>query len=100
MTREESQELRTKAKNACMTEARLIRMLVAGYQPPAAPDDRFYQAMDLVKNMGDEVRRAADQCCDSETAEKLLEESKKWHVFQAEMEKHYLLPKRSDGPWQ
>ena len=45
MTKAEAQDLQKKAKKACMTEARLIRMLLEGYNPPAAPDDRFYDAM-------------------------------------------------------
>lgn len=42
MTKAEAQDLQKKAKKECMTEARLIRMLLEGYNPPAAPDDRFY----------------------------------------------------------
>lgn len=45
MNKAEAQDLQKKAKKACMTEARLIRMLLEGYNPPVALDDRFYDAM-------------------------------------------------------
>ena len=46
MTEAEAKDFARKAEGACMSEARLIRMLVAGFVPPAAPDDRFYEAME------------------------------------------------------
>ena len=46
MTKTEAQDLQKKAKKACMTEARLMRMLLEGYNPPEAPDERFYSAME------------------------------------------------------
>lgn len=54
MNKAEAQDLQKKAKKACMTEARLIRMLLEGYNPPVAPDDRFYDAMD-------EMRKASER---------------------------------------
>ena len=33
MTKAEAQDLQKKAKKACMTEARLMRMLLEGYNP-------------------------------------------------------------------
>lgn len=40
----EAQDLKKKAKKACLTEAALIRLLLRGYEPREKPDERFYDA--------------------------------------------------------
>jgi hypothetical protein len=100
MTRDEAQDLKKKAKAACMTEARLMRMLLAGYAPPAAPDDRFYKAMDEINEFGDSIDRLAGSVNDPKTAAMLIKEAEKWHRLQAKIEKHYLSPERMDIKWQ
>ena len=100
MTRDEAQDLKKKAKAACMTEARLMRMLLAGYMPPAAPDERFFDAMDQLREMGEKVDRLANARDDAEKAAMIKSESERWHRFQADIEKKFLLPERNDIKWQ
>ena len=45
VNREEADELKRKANSAGMSQARLIRMLLDGYNPPPAPDEKFFEAM-------------------------------------------------------
>ena len=41
LTLEEKEDLHEKASAACMDHNRFIRMLISGYEPRPAPDDRF-----------------------------------------------------------
>ncbi len=100
MTRDEAQSLKKKAKAACMTEARLIRLLLEGYTPKPVPDDRFYESMDQLKVMGDRLEHISDGCRSPEDSAFIAEEAKKWHAIQLDMEKKYLLPERRDEKWQ
>ena len=44
----EAQDLKKKAKKACLTEAALIRLLLRGYEPREKPDERFSSALILL----------------------------------------------------
>ena len=100
MTRDEAQSLKKKAKAACMTEARLMRMLLEGYEPPAAPDDRFYEAMEEIGKLGDDIEAISFRCIDPDMAWMLEGEVKKWHKLQADIEHRYLRPEKAGIKWQ
>ena len=99
MNKKEAEDLKKKAKNACMTESRYIRMLIASFIPREAPDDRFFADMDKLRELGDELSRKAGT--HSEEATSILEdEAKSLHLLQAKIEREYLRPDKVDKRWQ
>lgn len=96
LTLEEKDDLQSKAQGACMDCARFIRMLISGYAPRPAPDDRFYEAMEILKEFGDKLEHLQTGVNDEELRARLEHESEKWHIFQHAIEQRYLLPERSD----
>lgn len=100
LTNEEKVDLEQKAADACLDESSFIRMLVKGYAPRPAPDERFFKTMELIKTMGDILELMETRVEDPQVQKLLLEESKKWYAFQHAIEKQYLLPERMEKPWQ
>ena len=95
----EADELRSKAQAACLTEAEFIRKLIKGYVPPQVPDDRFFQAMDIVDKMADAVNAVAVKMNSSADMIALMTEARKWSRLRNLIEKEFLRPKevRPDG---
>ena len=100
MTKAEAQDLQKKAKKACMTEARLIRMLLEGYNPPAAPDDRFYEAMDEMRKASERLEHLSHITEGNEKSKQYHDAASECLRLQNEIEKKYLLPQRSDFRWR
>lgn len=100
MTKNEAQDLQKKAKKACMTEARLMRMLLEGYNPPEAPDERFYSAMEELRTASDRLAMVSREIDDEEKKARLITAAHELLKLQNELEKKYLLPKESDFRWQ
>lgn len=99
MNREEAQDLKKKAKGACMPEARLIRLLIAGYAPPPAPDEQFYDAMDLMRKLYERIGQIAGSADDQLTKKLLESEVENWKKFRLAIEKRYLMPERNEKKW-
>ena len=97
LTLEEKEDLHEKASAACMDYNRFIRMLISGYEPRPAPDDRFYEVMDLVRRMGDRLDQLQTVVKDEGSVRFLEQESEKWHLFQQAVEQRYLIPDRRKG---
>ena len=96
MSKEEAEQLKESAAAACMSEANFIRMLISGYAPRPAPDDRFFEAMELMKEMGDKIEQLGVGVSDADLVAWIEHEAEKWHIFQHAMEQRYLLPERSE----
>ena len=94
MTRAEAQDLQKKAKKACLSEAGLIRLLLKGYEPREKPDADFYEAMKELSAIGNNINQLAVN------APQLKKEAERWHKFQADMERTYLRPDKSELKWQ
>jgi hypothetical protein len=94
LTLEEKEDLHEKASAACMDHNRFIRMLISGYEPRPAPDDRFYEVMDLVRVMGDRLEQLQNVVKDEGSVRFLEQEAEKWHLFQQTIEQRYLIPDR------
>ncbi len=94
LTLEEKEDLHEKASAACMDHNRFIRMLISGYEPRPAPDDRFYEVMDLVRGMGDRLEQLQNVVKDEGSVRFLEQEAEKWHLFQQTIEQRYLIPDR------
>lgn len=102
MTKAEAQDLRKKAKKACLSEAALIRLLVKGYEPREKPDDRFYDVMKELSAIGNNLNQltAKANTLGFVDAPLLKKEAEKWNKFQCDIERHFLRPKKSDLKWQ
>ena len=96
LNRQEKEELQRKSEAACMECTRFIRMLIAGYEPRPLPDDRFYEAMDLLRDMESKLDDIEEHMTDPNLASMLNTESKKWHLFRQAIEQRYLVPARRD----
>lgn len=100
--RQEAQDLQKKAKKACLTEAALIRLLIRGYEPREKPDERFYDAMRELSAIGNNINQLAAKAntLGFVDAPQLKKEAERWHKFQADVERTFLRPDKSDMKWQ
>lgn len=101
-SRDEAQDLQKKAKKTCLTEAALVRLLVRGYEPKERPDERFYDVMRQLSSIGNNINQLAAKAntLGFVDAPQLKKEAERWHKFQADVERTFLRPDRSDMKWQ
>ena len=102
MNKAEAQDLQKKAKKTCLTEAALVRLLVRGYEPKERPDERFYDVMRQLSSIGNNINQLAAQANSLSfvDAQKLQKEAERWHKFQADVERQFLRPEKSEMKWQ
>ena len=102
MTREEDLDLKKKAKRTCMTEAALIRLLIRGYEPKERPDDRFFQAMEQVTIVSNQIADLAKamRTKDTDASEMLVQEAWEWKKFRAQIEAEFLRPEKKVRKWR
>lgn len=101
-SRDEAQDLQKKAKKACLSEAGLIRLLLRGYEPREKPDERFYDVMRELSSIGNNINQLAVKAntLGFVDAPQLKKEAERWHKFQANIERTYLRPDKSEMKWQ
>ena len=101
-SRDEAQDLQKKAKKACLSEAGLIRLLLRGYEPREKPDERFYDVMRELSSIGNNINQLAVKAnaLGFVDAPQLKKEAERWHKFQADIERTYLRPEKSEMKWQ
>lgn len=101
-SRDEAQDLQKKAKKACLSEAGLIRLLLRGYEPREKPDERFYDVMRELSSIGNNINQLAVKAntLGFVDAPQLKKEAECWHKFQADIERTYLRPDKSEMKWQ
>ena len=101
-SRDEAQDLQKKAKKACLSEAGLIRLLLRGYEPREKPDERFYDVMRELSSIGNNINQLAVKAnaLGFVDAPQLKKEAERWHMFQADIERTYLRPVKSEMKWQ
>lgn len=101
-SRDEAQDLQKKAKKACLSEAGLIRLLLRGYEPRKKPDERFYDVMRELSSIGNNINQLAVKAnaLGFVDAPQLKKEAERWHKFQADIERTYLRPDKSEMKWQ
>lgn len=102
LNRTEAQDLQKKAKKACLSEGALIRLLLKGYAPKEQPDERFYDVMRELSAIGNNINQLAVKAnsLGFVDAVQLSKEAERWHKFQADIEREFLRPKKSDLKWQ
>lgn len=101
-SRDEAQDLQKKAKKACLSEAGLIRLLLRGYEPREKPDERFYDVVRELSSIGNNINQLAVKAntLGFVDAPQLKKEAERWHKFQADIERTYLRPDKSEMKWQ
>lgn len=101
-SRDEAQDLQKKAKKACLSEAGLIRLLLRGYEPREKPDERFYDVMRELSSIGNNINQLAVKANALGFVDEpqLKKEAERWHRFQADIERTYLRPDKSEMKWQ
>lgn len=101
-SRDEAQDLQKKAKKACLSEAGLIRLLLRGYEPREKPDERFYDVMRELSSIGNNINQLAVKAnaLGFVDAPQLKKEAERWLKFQADIERTYLRPDKSEMKWQ
>lgn len=102
LTKEEAQDLQKKAKKACLHESTLIRKLIAGYEPKESPKEEFYDVMKELHKINDLLEMIAFRSGHLTEIDAMLiqHEIKRWHKFQADMERQFMSDGRSELKWQ
>ena len=96
LTEAEFVDLQKKAAASCLTESAFIRQLIAGYAPVAAPDERFYKAMEIISEFAGKIDEVAMKADNSVDMIAVMNEARKWRAFRNAIEKAFLRPRRID----
>lgn len=102
MTREDAEELRRKAESSCLTEAGLIRILLRGYCPKERPDDRFFEMMNQLSAISNNINQLAKKANSLNfiDAPMLYREAQEWQDFRSEIMRRFIYPDKSEIKWQ
>ena len=102
LNRSEAQDLQKKAKKACVSEAGFIRLLLKGYEPREKPDEKFYDAMRELSAIGNNINQLSVKANTLGFVDTpmLKREAQRWHKFQADIERAFLRPEKSEMKWQ
>ncbi len=88
--------LQKRAAAACLSDSAYIRRLIMD-KPPVIIDDRFYAAMEIIREFSDKIDEVAMKTDNSVDMIAVMTEARKWRAFQNAIEKGFLRPKRGDG---
>ena len=102
LSKEEYSELSRKAKIAGLPKSTVIRMLLNNYEPKEKPDTRFYEAMQQLSAIGNNINQLAlkANALGFIDTPMLKAEALRWHQFQADIEAVFLRPGQSNLKWQ
>lgn len=86
-------------KKAGRSKVAVFIAMIHGYQLCEKPDPEFYRIMRELSAIGNRINQLAAKAnsLDYVDTPMLREEAKKWHEFQIDVRKKYLLPKRQSG---
>ena len=75
----------------------LLRSMLMGYRLCEKPDPEFYKIMRELSAIGNRINQLAAKAnaLGFVDTPQLREEARKWHEFQIDVRKRYLLPKRT-----
>lgn len=99
---EEWNKIKEASERTGTTVCGLIRMLIRGYRPKEKPDDRFYEAMEQMSGIADNISKLADRVRSFGhiDAAELEKEVVRWHRFQLGIEKQFLKPEVDRKIWR
>lgn len=97
VNREEASLLKKKAKRCGLQEGVLLRKLIVNFEPREKPSDEFYETMQQMRSIGNnlnQIARKANSIGDINYQLYQLEAAK-WNEFMIKVKKEYLLPKKN-----
>lgn len=100
ISKELAEELSWKASKACLTESALIRMLITGYHPPAAPGNEFYESLNRLVEAADNLQRTAEFINDPDLANAYQEAAMELKELNLEIQMRYLRAEREKIEWR
>ena len=92
LTEEEAEYLYDLVRRSGRSKEALLRSMVKGYRLCEKPDPEFYKILRELSAINQLAAKA--NALDFIDTPMLREEAKKWHDFQLDVRKKYLLPKR------
>ena len=97
LTEEEAEYLCSLAERAGHSRQALLQSMVMGYRLCEKPDPEFYKIMRELSAIGNRINQLAAKAnaLGFVDTPMLNEEARKWHEFQIDIRKKYLLPKRT-----
>ena len=99
LNEEEAQHLYELVKRSGHSKEAFLRDMVKGYRLCEKPDPEFYKIMRELSAIGNRINQLAAKAnaLGFVDAPMLAQEAKKWHEFQVDVRKKYLLPQRPSG---
>lgn len=96
LTDEEAEQLYSLVKRSGRSKEAFLREIVKGSRLCEKPDPEFYKMMRELSGIGNRINQLAVKANALGFVDTplLREEAKKWHEFQIDIRKRYLLPKR------
>lgn len=97
LTEEEAEHLNELVRKSGRSKEAFLREMVRGYQLCEKPAPEFYKMMRELSAIGNRINQLAVKAnaLGFVDTPMLREEARKWHEFQIEIRKRYLLPRRS-----
>lgn len=94
LTDGEAEQLNDLVRKSGRSKEAFLRDMVKGYRLCEKPDPEFYQIMRELSAIGNRINQLAAKAnaLGFVDAPMLREEAKKWHEFQIDIRKRYLLP--------
>ena len=96
LTEEEAEQLNELVRKSGRSKEAVLRETVKGYRLCEKPDPEFYKMMRELSAIGNRINQLAVKAnaLGFIDTPMLREEARKWHEFQIEIRKTYLLPRR------
>ncbi len=96
LNEEEAEQLYELVRKSGRSKEAFLREMVKGYRLCEKPDPEFYGIMRELSAIGNRINQLAAKAnaLDFVDAPMLREEAKKWHDFQIDVRKKYLLPRK------
>ena len=97
LTEEEAEYLCSLAEKSGRSRQALLQSMVMGYRLCEKPDPEFYKIMRELSAIGNRINQLAAKAnaLGFVDTPMLNEEARKWHEFQIDIRKKYLLPRRA-----
>ena len=98
----ENQELLRKAKLSGLSQTSVIRLLLMNYEPREKPDQRFYETMQQLYAIGNNINQIVRKANSLGFVDviALEEQLDKLNRFEAKIEAFYLRPVKSHLKWK
>ena len=96
LTEEEAEHLNELVRKSGRSKEAFLREMVRGYQLCEKPAPEFYQMMRELSAIGNRINQLAAKAnaLNFIDTPMLHEEARKWHDFQLDVRKKYLLPRK------